>query len=126
MGEEFNAFLDVGDHSNLGLSRDVEVQSHSEVLMFLASSDLHLARVVFKESLISALEPICHLLDDGSANMTDFQIVNMSHNGELFSLYALVGNSRIMRIDLGTNRFQILDKALVVKQSSLHDAIQSV
>ena len=86
-GEEFNNFLDVGDHGNLELSRDVKVQSHSEVFMFLASSDLHLARAVFKESFISALEPICHLCDDGSTDITDFQIVDMPHNGELSFLY---------------------------------------
>ena len=111
LGEEFNDFLDVlGDHSKLELSRDVEVQSHSKVLMFLASSDLHPARAIFKESLIGALERICHLCDDGSADMTDFQVVDMQYNGELFSLYDLVGNPGIIRIDFETNRFQILDK----------------
>ena len=127
MGEEFNDFLDLGDHSNLELSRDVEVQSHSRVFMFLASSDLHLARAVFKESLISALEPIFHLCDDGSADMADFQIVDMPYNGELFSLYDLIGNTGIIGIDFETDRFQVFDKALVVlKQRSLHDAIQSI
>ena len=51
--------------------------------------------------------------DDGSADMADFQVVNVPYNGELFSLYNLVCNTGIIRIDFETNRYQSLDKALV-------------
>ena len=96
--------------------------------MFLASSNLHLAGAVFEESLIGALEPICHLGEDGSADMTDIQIVDMPHNGELFSLmYGLVCNTGIVGIDFEYDRlFQVFDKALTIKESGLHDAIQCV
>ena len=126
--EQLDSLFDVGDHCDLEFTAgDIKVQSHSEELMFLSSGDLHFTRTVIKEPLTCTPEPICHLGDNSSADMADFQILSVPYNGALFSLDNFVGNTiRIVRVDSETtNGFQILDKALAIKQSSLCDAIES-
>jgi hypothetical protein len=66
--------------------------------MDLATGNLHLARAVIEESFISSLEPVGHFGHNGWVAVTDFQVVDMPDDSQLFVLDKLVGDAGIIGV----------------------------
>ena len=99
LGVELQDLFDVLDHSDGDLTGSGIVQGHAEVLMDLATGNLHLARAIIEESFIGSLEPVGHFGHDVWVAVTDFQVVDMPDDSQLFVLDELVGDAGVIGVD---------------------------
>lgn len=103
-----------------------EVDTHSKVIMYRSSGDLHLAGSILKDGLILTAKNLDELSVDFRPETTELAIVNMPHDCLLLAFEHAVCDTAVVRVNHEAFPFQCLDKLLVVKQACNHPSVDGI